>query len=49
MVHPSAPVDPRITAAEAAAIHAAAVTRDYNVNPRLGNRDPFCMNRLTPI
>lgn len=29
-------IDPRIGAAEAAAIHAAAITRDYSVNPRLG-------------
>jgi len=30
--------DPRLTAQEAAAIHAAAVTRDYNIEPRLDYR-----------
>jgi len=29
--------DPRLSAQEAAAIHMAAVTRDYNIEPRLGN------------
>ena len=33
---PTAFIDPRIGPAEAAAIHAAAVTRDYSVHPRLG-------------
>ncbi|KAI8804028.1 P-loop containing nucleoside triphosphate hydrolase protein [Cladochytrium replicatum] len=30
--------DPRLTAAEAATVHAAAVTRDYHVDPRLDYR-----------
>jgi ribosomal protein S26 len=30
--------DPRITPADAAMIHAAAVTRDYSVQPRMGTR-----------
>lgn len=29
--------DPRLTAQEAAMMHMAAVTRDYNIEPRLGN------------
>jgi V-type H+-transporting ATPase subunit B len=30
--------DPRLSAEEAAAIHMAAVTRDYNIEPRLDYR-----------
>jgi hypothetical protein len=29
--------DPRLTAAEAARLHHAAITRDYVVQPRIGN------------
>ena len=35
--------DPRITAAEAAAIHASAVTRNYSVEPRLGGCRLACL------
>jgi hypothetical protein len=39
--------DPRLTHNEAAALHAAAVTRDYSVHPRLGIFKSFCHLQTT--
>ena len=34
-------MDPRLTKQELAAINASAVTRNYSVEPRLGNLQPY--------
>lgn len=42
-MHPTAtkPVDTKLTSDEAAALHYAAITRDYAIQPRLGKPQPL--------